>query len=315
MENNPQPATEQTSTIVNSQISDNTQQPPIPPEPKKVNHKLIYAILGGIILLLLVVIGVLAMQMNTSSQPIQTPPPPDIPTPPATLTPSPTTDPTAGWETYTGGGYAFRYPNDWGTLNLGQNSETLMVAPQESIHQVSQMVQTGGFGGGSFLIMLINETDDATVESDEFQKVNSQPYLLDGKEAIKYELEVIQESPLGAVGDRLVDVRIPHNERFLSIDLVDYKYLTIYNQILSTFEFTDKGQQSTLLELETDCSSDNDCQSLISHNSCELFCANTDSANQLIINSLNKSCDSTLWDLPSEQNCSCINNTCTQINP
>lgn len=65
------------------------QQPQSPPsEPKKTNHNLIYAILGGVIVLLLAVIGFLAMQTGNTTTPVET-----TPMEPRTKTPSPTNTP------------------------------------------------------------------------------------------------------------------------------------------------------------------------------------------------------------------------------
>lgn len=130
--NDPQQNTDQP---VNTE--ETSPQPTLPQKAGGVNHKIIYALLGVVIVVLLGVIGVLVMlfQNKPVQTPLFTPPPPDNPTPPPTESPLPTTDPTAGWETYTTNEFmdldplmyeefseikqrelTFRYPGSW-TIN------------------------------------------------------------------------------------------------------------------------------------------------------------------------------------------------------
>ncbi len=58
------------------------------------------------------------------------------------------------------------------------------------------------------------------------------------------------------------------------------------------------------------CESDSDCENIISHNTCTLYCANSDDINQNLIDPPYTTCDATLWDPPFEQNCGCVNDKC-----
>jgi hypothetical protein len=154
-------------------------------------------------------------------------------------TPTATLSETAGWKTYTDSNneYSFKYPSNWNTLNINNNS--LMVAPQADIDQVSKMVKAGGgFGGGDFLIMLINKNEKKpSITTDEYQTVIESSVNISSIEALKYEITFLQNGPGFEKGKKHFSVVIPTSEKYLSIDLVEQKYLDTYNLILSTFKF------------------------------------------------------------------------------
>lgn len=147
---------------------------------------------------------------------------------------------TDSWNTYVNSEYTFKYPNSWNTLKIGEDNETLMIAPQKSIDEVRDI--QGGFGGGPFLIMTVNYTDKTEPRapfSDEFQIVTAQEYNLGNKIANKYEIQVIKNSPLGEVGSKLVTIISEGNEGNLVVNLHDQAYRNYFDQILSTFQFTE----------------------------------------------------------------------------
>ncbi len=71
-----------------------------------------------------------------------------------------------------------------------------------------------------------------------------------------------------------------------------------------------KSQTITGQELKTACQTSADCKEFISHNTCEVYCANTEQTNNKVISELKVTCDPTLWDRPFLGNCSCIDNNC-----
>lgn len=71
-----------------------------------------------------------------------------------------------------------------------------------------------------------------------------------------------------------------------------------------------KQETELLTELQTSCLTKADCKEYVAYNTCELFCANNEEANNEVISKLKVTCDSTLWDRPIGGNCSCVKNTC-----
>lgn len=63
-------------------------------------------------------------------------------------------------------------------------------------------------------------------------------------------------------------------------------------------------------EFQTSCQTDADCKKYISHNNCELYCANNEEINNEVLSGFKVTCDSTLWDPPLERDCRCINSNC-----
>jgi hypothetical protein len=71
----------------------------------------------------------------------------------------------------------------------------------------------------------------------------------------------------------------------------------IYQSSQSEQSINKEGTE-VIMELQASCQTDADCKEYISHNTCELFCANNSEVNNTIISGLKISCDSTLWDPP-----------------
>lgn len=163
------------------------------------------------------------------------------PAPTPAPSPSPTPGTTYNWITYEDPalGVRFKHPDNWDTYYLGGDS-VLMIAPQQNIDEVAQI--DGGFGGGPFLIMTIQNTGSSPRQippptSDEFQQVTRSQTKIGGATADKYEIEVLMDSPLGRPGDQLFLYLISHGEDYYHINLLDMTYEDIYNQIFSTLEF------------------------------------------------------------------------------
>ena len=75
------------------------------------------------------------------------------------------------------------------------------------------------------------------------------------------------------------------------------------------------NEQETKVEMgfQTSCQIDTDCKKYISHNNCELYCANDEEINNEVLSGFKVTCDSTLWDPPFGRDCKCINNICQFI--
>lgn len=182
-------------------------------------------------------------------------PPSQTQTPQPTLIPQPTStsDETTNWKTYTSNeyGYSFRYPNDWDAIVKGTS---LIIAPQSIIADIKKI--PGGFGGGKGLVsaLYVNK-ERVPTKSDEFQQVSSTQITIDGKNATLHVVTVTQESPLGKPGDQVIQIEIPFDKGFIEYELVDTKYRSIYDQILSTFKFLDQNQT----EDRAKCTKADDC--------------------------------------------------------
>jgi len=85
----------------------------------------------------------------------------------------------------------------------------------------------------------------------------------------------------------------------------DFAVCSGFNKNISQRKLTDR--------INNNCTSDTDCSKYISENTCQVFCASEGSDNENIIYSLQKTCDSTLWDPFMDMNCKCINNKCKFI--
>ena len=161
-------------------------------------------------------------------------------------TPTEAPDPTANWKVYTNSepGFTFKYPLDWDTLELGQNKETLMVAPKIQVDTFRD--KPGGFGGGSFLTFTINKhTQNPAIKTDEFQEVSQENVLLGNEPAIKYNVLIIQDEPGFSKGSKVVSIVVKHEGVFLKFDLLDQQYSDTFNQILSTFKFIEAAPSVT----------------------------------------------------------------------
>ncbi|MCX6705191.1 MAG: hypothetical protein NT162_02540, partial [Candidatus Woesebacteria bacterium] len=134
-----------------------------------------------------------------------------------------------------------KYPNDWGVLDLGG---PLMIAPSSDIENVRKMKKDDNFEGGKFLISLLtvyNDVYNHEVVSDEYTKVSKTSIQIDNKIADRYESVYLKDTPNGEYvkGDMGITVIIPLKSRLLiEYLLADQKYSKIFDQILSTFQFT-----------------------------------------------------------------------------
>jgi len=162
---------------------------------------------------------------------------------PSSSSPVPTTsaspDPTENWKTYTDevGEFLFRYPNDWGILDVGG---ALMLAPLPDVEKVSEMAKGGGFGGGKFLISLINIYEvEPSLISSEYSTVVKSTVEIDGKTAYLYESTQLLEAPGASKGDIHTSIVIPLKNRYFYYSLLDEVYKQTFDQILSTFKFTE----------------------------------------------------------------------------
>lgn len=151
-------------------------------------------------------------------------------------------DPTANWKVYSGDKFSFKYPNDWNFYQpqVEGNVFRLFVAPKDTIEDIAEMFgRGGGFGGGKFLTLTISEVDEIpTYKSDEYQKYTSSLYKLDNINTTRYFVDALQDMPGLSAGDKTETIVFQKDSKNYLISLVDYQYKKIFDQILSTFKFT-----------------------------------------------------------------------------
>lgn len=145
------------------------------------------------------------------------------------------TDPTANWKKFTHATFSveFRIPQDWSTLDICPSCkgspDTLMIAPKTRVDYVKTLVK-GGFEGGSFLVITLNKLDKKE-ELDGFEIVNKESIRINDKLATKYTLK-------DPTLETWISVEIEDNTKFFYLDLLDLNYQKEFDNIVSTFKFT-----------------------------------------------------------------------------
>ena len=204
-----------------------------PPKPKKNN---LVVILLSVLLLISISVSIFfALQTQKLAKQLS-----QLQVQPTSIpAPSATADSTSNWKTYSNTGYSFKYPIEWDTYSLGEEGakSTLMIAPKEKVDKVRQI--PGGFGGGTFLTLTINTKSEPPVwKTDEYWQVTSEPIKVGGIDGTKYNVNVIQDLPGLSKGDKIISIVVKNNSTYIQIDLLDQTYKEIFDQILSTFRFT-----------------------------------------------------------------------------
>ncbi len=163
------------------------------------------------------------------------------------FTPRPLADPTADWKTYTNTKYRFefKYPAKWvlGEYKIGLNDFSLAVDPVKIVsQQTRESVDTyPGLISIHFGDCLPPDCGNIVgYENFEKVKIGEQASI----EARKYEIPVYNNSPNPSYEGKHA---IYHSVRYGTVQLLEIgyvsdlpdKYLSEFNQILSTFKFID----------------------------------------------------------------------------
>ncbi|MFH0863506.1 MAG: PsbP-related protein [Candidatus Gottesmanbacteria bacterium] len=209
-------------------VSPVTQQSsPASPTTPNTEKKLINLL---VLLAIIIIIGVAGYILGVKTQSTITP----IPTPLVIVQPTPTPDPTANWKTYinTEDNYSLLYPPDW-TLD----TTTLEIIPP-----------TEGLGGEGRIFINVNASDGSLEQFMEATNPstgtkNSQVYTLVKQIQINGVNGILTKGGCCGFGGQHVFVQ--HNNKTYHLTLkgpVDNPksdYQTVFDQILSTFKFTD----------------------------------------------------------------------------
>jgi Ca2+/Na+ antiporter len=173
--------------------------------------------------------------------------------PTASPTPTATTDPTASWQTYINkkGNFSFKYPDN--------------VTAKDQIH-IPNMVGIGmtnvmnafnnaGGSSGSPYFMDIEYNlplNDNYAKPPSGVKVDSQQEInLGGKKATQYLYEVTELQEGYNVGDKFERVVIKNDSSSIGIELSDYTQHTLFDQILSTFQFISSSPMPSEIPIST----------------------------------------------------------------
>lgn len=206
--------------------------PPVPPPPKKNNMVL------WILLVVLLFGSGWRLYLTARDQgwlPTGTSP---TPTPTVTLQPTPTPDPTADWETYSNQevGVTFKYPHEL-RLSRCKDGVHLFAANQTFTEDPSQYCETPQFGAINFNFSSSAALTSGYGKSTDFKTTNT-PIIVDGVSANRETVEKIsgKENPAPDFG---IFVTFQKGKYYFALDTLDKIYISVFDQILSTFKFSD----------------------------------------------------------------------------
>lgn len=196
----------------------------------------------GIVLMALALVGVgayhLGSQKNANtitSEPVQT------------QTPTSTPDPTASWKVFSDAdlGFSLKIPQDWEVREITPNLQ-IEIGPIASPSESIILGYTNSLPGSALSVEELRNTGFEVSES---------MMSIDGKtisrKKVHTTLAVISPESLDEYMDQVI-IPMP-NGLEIQLKIIELKYETIFNQILSTFKFID--EQSFVCPEETiiDC--------------------------------------------------------------
>lgn len=183
-----------------------------------------------ILLVVVLVAGYFAFQYyRLKNQTIASLPPVNLPV----VSPTALADPTADWQTYTNKiyNYEFKYPDNWYII---PNKDNSVDAGPNSLESLQAL---GGHGGGvdNPIFIVYSNQNAITDSADGTEKVLSQKNIdVSGIPAISYKVS-------GSVGFEEATIVLIKSKKLEIIyyDKPFQQYQDTFDQILSTFKFTD----------------------------------------------------------------------------
>lgn len=186
---------------------------PIPEQPSQPKPKLSKWIIAVAVILFLVIVGsVSAFVLNKNSA---SKPQPNAET--IVASPTPTPDPIANWKTYTGNGFSIKYPASWKIEVLSQDVKNLdsIFLKEDSTHVVTLSFSTDKFS--SIYPEYINNSKNPKI------KING--------------YDAYPDTGFAGLGAFYL---VNSNEQFANISPGTILDKELFNQILSTFKFTNQ---------------------------------------------------------------------------
>lgn len=168
--------------------------------------------------------------------------PKSIPSPQPTIQASLISDETAGWKTYQNKMYSFRYPSSWSLFD--EPSEQILYdqpnlkGPQGPDYRINFFL----YERRPDDLKIVEPLGTKTERGDKIFYEKIEDIKLDGKIAAKYKIEVLPGSQTDAIPG--ITIYSDIDSQRLSINLLTSKpddiptNIKIFNQILSTFKFT-----------------------------------------------------------------------------
>jgi hypothetical protein len=195
-------------------------------------NTLIGIVIGVVIVLLVGAAYFLGTQKNFFKTPVATNMP--VMTNVATSTPvvqstnNPSSDPTLSWKTYSDTHFSFKYPSNWNTKLLSDQSQDVIVTPNQ--------IPQGGVDGGKWETIVVSLDPGAENEytSNDEKDVKSKAVTVNGVSATEYTKTFKIDEPGINKGDVIVDTVLTVNGKKYVVELLDPKYVEIYHQLLST---------------------------------------------------------------------------------
>lgn len=161
------------------------------------------------------------------------------------------TDPTANWKTYTNArhGYEIKYPNTWkvGIVSSSDNLDTASTINFREVSDQTPYVESG------YAVSVMSQEDSFVsqicLKSGPYMGgANTQGFLCGQKVQAASKIinginwEVLQPDSVGMVPSGTVIYNTTHNHKlYYVISFTDPKETFFYDQILSTFKFTDQN--------------------------------------------------------------------------
>ena len=146
--------------------------------------------------------------------------------------------PLSDWKNYSNDWYSFKYPQSYDTYAMEEISETaVMVAPKEIVDEAKQSKL--GFNDAKFPPLLINVFSKMIIpQNDQYWQVTSEPITIGGVTGTIYYKVALQGMKGVSKGDKITSVVVNYKNAYIKIELLDQKLKEAYDQILSTFTFT-----------------------------------------------------------------------------
>lgn len=207
--------------------------------PAKSNQSKLFLI---IIFILLVTIpsGIYFLSAKNITQPKQTAIVPT--TPQKSPTPTLSVDPTANWKTYTGNKYSFKYPPEWFLVTSEEYQTLYDKSPSVAgpAYTVAFNITTTQRG-----IIISDPVGSRKEVADKVFEEKVGNIQINGVNGARIKTEVLEGSQTDA--SPAIGIKVPLKEEILYIYLrcVDKEcnaYKALFDQILSTFKFTDRNQ-------------------------------------------------------------------------